>query len=220
VVRHASTNIAALRAATKDYQNATLIALDLAFVINATHEIGARTRPPGSQFDEKEGTVPQALWIAAAVSYVRCFKTNRRRVALRAADVEKHPLNAGGVHEYITDLRNRHFAHTDADYEGVAVSLLIQRQAGTPDRFGGFSMLGAKLVGGTREQARQLNTLARALHADQLAKAEVLKAEIQEIGRSLSHEELKELELTQRPEETLGPLAEVRKVLRDAGMGR
>jgi hypothetical protein len=217
-VKQSLTRIVALRARTKDYQNAMLIALDLGFVINATHEIGARTRPPGSQFDEKEGTVPQALWIAAAVSYVRCFKTNRRRAALRAAEVEKHPLNAGGIHEYITDLRNRHFAHTDADYEGVAVSLILQRKEGFDDRFGGFSMLGAKLVGGTPDQAKQLNTLAAALHKEQLAKVEALKAEIMEIGRSLSQEELTELERTAPPEKTLGPLADVRRALRDAGI--
>jgi len=79
-------------------------------------------------------------------------------------------------------------------------------------------MLGAKLIGGTPEQARQLNALAGALHKQQLVKVEALKTEIQQLGASLSQEEFAELERTAPPERTLGPLAEVREALKDAGI--
>jgi hypothetical protein len=211
-------NIQAIKELAKDYKNAMLIALDLGFVVNATEAILREKLAPGTLRPEREGTVSQALWIAAAVSYVRCFKTNRRRKALPSADAKAHPLNISGIHEYITDLRNTHFAHTEADLEDVSVSVLIARSADQPDRFEGLAFLGAKLTGGTPEQAKQLNLLAAALHTDQLAKVGSLNADMQRVGRLLSPEELAELERTAPPDRTLGPIAKVRSDLRKKGL--
>jgi hypothetical protein len=212
-----SANVALIKQLAKDYKNTMLIAIDLGFVVNATEELGRKVPAPGTLRPERDATAAQALWIAAAVSYVRCFKTNRRRAALRAADAKAHALNKSGIHEYITDLRNTHFAHSEADLEDVSVGVLIRKTRGQPDQFEGLQFFGVKQTGGTPDQAKQLHDLAGALHQEQLAKAAVLNTELQRVGRLLDPTELAELERT-APEKAGGVLAKVRQSMKDLGL--
>jgi hypothetical protein len=112
---------------------------DLAFTIDALDRLQ-------HLLDEniEDQVLSGSLWIAALISYARCFSTGKRF----GLSEELFENIEGGVecHQFYMNLRNKHIAHSVNPFEQVVVGLVLSPPSSTERKVEGVSILSQKLM--------------------------------------------------------------------------
>ena len=110
---------------------------DLSFVVDATRELrAALLQQPQSSGDpssiQTSETVLRSLWIAAVVTYARCF-TKGKRSWLDESVFEGQTEDVLTYHRYFRDTRDKHVAHSVNPFEIHATGVhVIDLDRGDP----------------------------------------------------------------------------------------
>ena len=126
---------------------------DLAFTIDALDQLQKLV-----DNNAKDNVLMGSLWIAALISYARCFSTGKR-FALSEGLFENIE---GGVecHQLYINLRNKHIAHSVNPFEQVVVGLVLSPPSSSERKVEGISILSQKLLHFTSEGIQNLRRLA------------------------------------------------------------
>lgn len=185
-------------ALSKDYSRSGIVAVDLEFVWAACERLLGLD-------PDNDRLLTEALWTAATVTYVRCFKTTRRRLGLRPADVVVLAENVGQIHEFVSRLRNEHVAHSEARLEVQEIYVgVLKDQDGRPLRAAGVFTSAAKLIAPAKDAVRGLQGLAAKLLGDQQLKLQAIVNEIRDLSEGMSPTELEDLSRRELPPTKLG----------------
>lgn len=155
----------------------------------------------------------QAFWIAALVTYARCFDTSRRGLSLDPAEIV--PEDSQSWHETFVGLRDQHFVHAvDRRLEGFFVDAVLSPPASGVRKVVEVLTLGFKRTAASSEHVDELLRLARKVRQRAETRLEVVRAGVlvQAQGRPVD-----ELYATPASELVLPPRTGVRKRI---GRGR
>lgn len=126
---------------------------DLAFTIDALDRLQ-------QLLDEnvRDTVLSGSLWIAALISYARCFSTGKRF----GLSEKLFESIEGGVecHQLYMNLRNKHIAHSVNPFEQVFVGLILSPPSSTERKVEGVSILSQKLIHLDSEGIQNLRRLA------------------------------------------------------------
>jgi len=126
---------------------------DLAFTIKALDQLQELVKEKTN-----DHVVTGSLWMAALVSYARCFSTGKR-FGLSENLFEN---TEGGIecHNLFMNLRNKHVAHSVNSFEQVVVGLVLSPPASSERKVEGVSILSQKLLHFESEGIQNLRQLA------------------------------------------------------------
>ena len=156
---------------------------DLAFTINALDRLQKLVDD-----NVEDATVTGSLWVAAVISYARCFSSGKRFGLSNTlfSNIE------GGVecHQLYMNLRNKHIAHSVNPFEQVVVGLVLSPPASSDRKVEGISILSQKLIHFDTEGIQNLRrlTLIAMKHIETQGKAASTNA--LEVGMKLPLDEL------------------------------
>lgn len=114
--------------------------------------------------EERDAVVPQALWSAALVAYVRCFGRGKR-FGLTTEDVRDLPLQGAVMkfHKWVLAERNRLTAHPANPLESARVGAALSAPGRGDRRVEGIAIFSASRVLIDDVGVRQLGGLASEL---------------------------------------------------------
>lgn len=184
---------------SKQYARSGTVAVDLTFVADACERLlttDAKADP----------VVAEALWISAAVTYVRCFETTRLRLGLSKGKVKVHPANKNDIHGFVFRVRDEYIAHVQARLEAQEVFVELERDGvtGKPLRAVGVAAFSRKLHVPGYAAVAALRELAKALLTEQKQYLRTLTDEILAIAGTLPPDQLEKLERREVSEPELG----------------
>ncbi|MGH3787076.1 MAG: hypothetical protein ACRDRG_11110 [Pseudonocardiaceae bacterium] len=179
-------------AAAAEYADLISIRHDLEFVVNTCTRLLAELAKVES---DRESIIIQTLWIAALVTYARCFGTGKRKLGLTTDDVALLPLKGQVTewHKYLMDMRNKNIAHSVNPFETVTVGALI----GLSGEVEGVGFLSLRYVSSDEGGVRQTRDLALALFKLTEGRAQQKESEVLEAAHALDHNHLSRLPIMQ-----------------------
>ncbi len=126
---------------------------DLAFTIDALDHLQSLI-----DNNSKENILMGSLWIAALITYARCFSTGKRF----GLPEELFESIEGGVecHQLYMNLRNKHIAHSVNPFEQVVVGLVLSPPSSPERKVEGISILSQKLLHLNSEGVQNFRRLA------------------------------------------------------------
>ena len=126
---------------------------DLAFTIDALDRLQQMIND-----NVQDSVLSGSLWIAALVSYARCFSTGKRF----GLSGEMFQSIEGGLecHEYYMNLRNKHIAHSVNPFEQVVVGLMLSPPSNAEKKVEGISVLSQRLLHLDSEGIQNLRRLS------------------------------------------------------------
>ena len=95
--------------------------MDIVFAHRAVREL-LGSWPPGAPYGP-DTTEARALWVAAVVSYARCFKGGIRTCGAAGSLVSLLRQSDQASHEYFLNLRDKHVAHSVSAFEQAKVGV-------------------------------------------------------------------------------------------------
>lgn len=154
---------------------------DLDFVVKTVQRLYALLEQP-----EQDGVSVRAFYVAALISYARCFADGKRWKLEPSifAHFEGEPLV---VHRQFIDTRNKHVAHSVNGFEITKVGVFLNPE-GTEVL--GVGQLNASLVSWDLEGLKNLEGLASIARSFLVEAAKKLEAKVLEHARALSPEAL------------------------------
>jgi hypothetical protein len=125
---------------------------DLAFTISALDRLQQLIDD-----NSKDEVLAASLWIAALITYARCFSTGKRF----GLSEKLFEGIEGGVecHQLYMNLRNKHIAHSVNPYEQVVVGLVLSPPSSPERKVEGVSILSQKLLHLDSEGVQNLRRL-------------------------------------------------------------
>ena len=127
---------------------------DLAFTIKALDRLQQLIDNDNNDDEILTGS----LWIAALISYARCFSTGKRF----GLSEQLFKEFGGGVetHQFYINLRNKHIAHSVNPFEQVVVGLVLSPPSSADRKVEGISVLAQKLLHVNSDGIQTLRRLA------------------------------------------------------------
>jgi hypothetical protein len=134
--------------------------------------------------NSKDEVLTGSLWIAALISYARCFSTGKR-FGLSERLFEGIE---GGVecHQMFINLRNKHVAHSVNPFEQVVVGLVLSPPSSSERKVEGVSILSQKLSHLDSEGIRNLRHLALVAMKEVERQGKEYQEKTLEVGKQLS----------------------------------
>lgn len=172
-------------ALSKDYARSGTVAMDLTFVVDACERL-LGTDPKG------EPVVAEALWIAAAITYARCFDKTLLRIALEKEAVKRHSANRNNIHGFVLQLRDQYIAHVQARLESQEIFVEVEKDptTGAPLRATGIAAFTRKLHVPSYDAVQALRDLAIALLGEQNEQLKAIRDEVLALAKTLSPAQL------------------------------
>lgn len=172
-------------ALSKDYARSGTVAMDLTFVVDACERL-LGTDPKG------EPVVAEALWIAAAITYARCFDKTRLRLALEKEAVKRHGANRNDIHGFVLRVRDEYIAHVQARLESQEIFVEVETDPATqaPLRATGVAAFTRKLHVPSYDAVQALRDLAVALLGEQNEQLKAIRDEVLALAKTLSPDQL------------------------------
>jgi len=123
--------------------------------------------------EDRDGVVPQALWLSALVAYARCFGQGRR-LGLSADDVRNLPLQGAVMkfHEWIIGERDKLTAPPADPFEAARIGAALSPPELKERRVQGIAIFSASRVLIDVTGVRQLGALASELAKQTAGKAQ------------------------------------------------
>ncbi len=169
---------------------------DLEFVVNVTRQLRAallqQSAQPSGEASSASDNVLRALWIAALVTYGRCFHKGKRRWL----DEKIFDGQAEGVltyHRYFRDYRDKHTAHSVNPFEIHATGIHIVDHDGDDPHVEGVVTMFATRGNETPKVVGYLEWLATYARNVAWEKHEEASNKVLERAESLTKEQLKKL---------------------------
>lgn len=186
-------------ALSKDYARSGTVAMDLTFVVDACERL-LRTDP------KADPVIAEALWIAAAVTYARCFDKTLLRIALEKETVRRHNANRNDIHGFVLQLRDQYIAHVQARLESQEIFVEVQKDPATQAPIGatGVAAFTRKLHVPSYDAVKALHELATALLAEQSERLRGIRDEVLALAKTLSSDQLTAMERREVAEPKLG----------------
>jgi hypothetical protein len=156
---------------------------DLAFTISSLDRLQQLVND-----NSKDEVLTGSLWIAALVSYARCFSTGKR---FGLSD-ELFQNIEGGIdcHQLFMNLRNKHVAHSVNPFEQVVVGLVLSPPSSPERKVEGVSILSQKLLHMDSEGIQNLRRLALIAMKEIEIQGKVYQEKTLEVGKRLSIDSL------------------------------
>jgi hypothetical protein len=143
---------------------------DLQFVMDCCKRLLTELAQPE---EDRDGVVPQALWLSALVAYARCFGKGRR-FGLSTEDIQNLPLHGAVMkfHKWAIEERNKLTARPANPFEAAKVGAALSPSGQTERRVEGIAIFSAGHVLVDVIGVRQLGGLASELAKQTAGKAE------------------------------------------------
>jgi hypothetical protein len=159
----------------------TLILQDLTFTVNVLKRLIELLKD-----DSKDNILIESYWIAALISYVRCFSAGKRlglsEDIFKNDKLEGDPL---GCHHYFKNLRDKHIAHSVNPFEQIVVDLQLSNSRSKKREVLGVAVLSQKLICTTLEGAETFLKLALIAREKVRKQAKEYENKTLEVGKKL-----------------------------------
>jgi hypothetical protein len=172
-----------------DYEEAKMTADLMSYFQGLAFTIDALDRLQQLLVEKVEDTVLSgSLWIAALISYARCFSTGKRF----GLSEKLFESIEGGVecHQLYMNLRNKHIAHSVNPFEQVVVGLVLSPPSGAERKVEGVSILSQKLIHLDSEGIHNLRRLAFIAMKEIERQGKDAQEKALEIGKQIPIEDL------------------------------
>lgn len=126
---------------------------DLAFAVKALDRLQQLIND-----NNNDEILTGSIWIAALISYARCFSTGKRFGL--SEQLFEGMEGAVECHRLYIDLRNKHIAHSVNPFEQVVVGLVLSPPSSSSHEVKGVSILGQKLLHHKSDGIQTLRRLA------------------------------------------------------------
>ncbi len=145
-------------------------------------------------------TTSFVVWIAAIVTYVRCF-TSGKRQKLDESIFTGEAEYLLDHHSYFRDVRNKHIAHSVNPFEVMATGVGVLDYQGENPRVDGVMVMQAYLTSNTSDDVEWLIRLATYTQIIVRGRMEQANQKLLARAKEIPQEELRKLEpLTVYPE--------------------
>jgi hypothetical protein len=143
---------------------------DLQFVMDCCKRLLTELAEPG---EDRDGVVPQALWLAALVAYARCFGKGRR-FGLATDDVRNLPLHGAVMkfHKWVIQERNKLTVHPADPFEAAKIGAALAPSGRAERQVEGIAIFSNSHVLIDAVGVRQLGGLASELAKQTAGKAQ------------------------------------------------
>lgn len=166
---------------------------DMEFVVSVTRELRGLLLQQGNHgVVNASENVLRSLWIAALVTYGRCFHKGKRRW-FDESIFENQPEDILIWHRYFKDTRDKHVAHSVNPFEIHATGVKITDHDGDNPRVEGTSMVYMTRGGEKPEVVGYLEWLATYARDFAWKKQSEANEKVFNKAKALSKEELKKL---------------------------
>jgi len=159
----------------------TLILQDLIFTVGVLKRLIKLLKD-----DSKDNILIQSYWIAALISYVRCFSAGKRlglsEDIFKNDKLEGDPL---GCHRYFKNLRDKHIAHSVNPFEQIVVDLQLSNPKNKKHEVLGVAVLSQKLICTTLEGAETFLRLTLIAREEIRKQAKEYENKTLEVGKKL-----------------------------------
>jgi hypothetical protein len=147
-----------------------LIIQDLQFVMECCKRLLTELAKPE---EDRDAVVPQALWSAALVAYVRCFGKGKQ-FGLTTEDVRTLPLQGEVIkyHRWVIEERNKLTIHPADPFDAAKVGAALSLPGQAARRVEGIAILATSRVLVDATGVRQLGGLASELAKQTAGKAQ------------------------------------------------
>jgi hypothetical protein len=134
--------------------------------------------------DSKDEMLSTSLWIAALITYARCFSTGKRF----GLSEKLFESMEGGVecHRLYIDLRNKHVAHSVNPFEQVVVGLVLSPPSSRDRKVEGVSILSQRLLHLDSEGIQNLRRLALIVMKEIEKQGKEYQEKTLEVGRRIA----------------------------------
>jgi len=159
----------------------TLILQDLTFTVSVLKRLIKLLKD-----NSKDDVLIQSFWIAALISYIRCFSADK--CLGLSEDIFKNDKLKGdplGCHRYFKNLRDKHIAHSVNPFEQVVVDLQLSSPKSKKREVLGVAVLSQKLICTTLEEAETFLRLALIAREKVRKQAKEYEAKTLEVGKKL-----------------------------------
>jgi len=168
----------------RELADLTGILLDLDFVHQAVGRLGDMEHD-----DAADPIVARALWMAALVTYARCFAGGRRAALSWSVFADVHP-DAPAAHRFIMSMRDKHVAHAVNPFDQVHIGATLSPVDADKLEVLGTTSLSQTLIGWEHDGLQTLWNLAREARAVVSARAKAAQAELFEEAKAMPIEDL------------------------------